>query len=235
MEGAMHQLTHYRLCPFSRSIRLALAEIGLEVEFLDEKPWEWRPAFLALNPSGELPVLALQGGPVLCGAYAISEFIAEEVKVHPSDGLSVPLFPGSREERAEVRRMVDWFHRKFDREVTRDLLIEKVYPRQGAAKGQPPNSDILRAVRANLRQHMSYVAWLADQRKWLAGEALSFADLAAAAHISCVDYLGEIGWDDYPGARHWYQRLKSRKSMRAVLADRIPGPPPPLHYADPDF
>lgn len=231
----MHQLTHYRLCPFSRSIRLALGEIGLDVALLEERPWEWRAAFLALNPAGELPVLALRGGPILCGAYAISEFIAEEVRSHPNDGLSVPLFPGNREERAEVRRLVDWFHRKFDREVTRELLIEKVYPRQGAATPRAPDAAILRAIRTNLLHHMGYIAYLADQRKWLAGDSLSFADLAGAAHLSCVDYLGEIPWDDFPAARLWYQRVKSRPSMRGILADRIPGAPPPLHYTNLDF
>lgn len=229
----MHRLTHYRLCPFSRSIRLALAEIRLEVELDEERPWEWRPEFLALNPAGDLPVLALQGGPILCGAYAISEFVAEEVRVHPADGRDVPLFPGNREERAEVRRLVDWFHRKFDREVTRELLIEKVYPRK---PGTMLDVAVLRAVRNNLRYHLSYIAWLADQRHWLAGEAMSFADLAGAAQLSCIDYLGEVPWETFPAAQLWYQRVKSRPSMRALLADRIPGvPPPPPHYADPDF
>lgn len=232
----MHTLTQYRLCPFSRSIRLALGEIGLAVELAEERPWEWRAEFLSLNPSGDLPVLALEGGPILCGAYAISEFIAEEIRQHPVDGLSVPLFPGNREERAEVRRLVDWFHRKFDREVTRELLIEKVYPRAGGSAPRPPDADVLRAVRANVRHHLSYIGWLAEQRKWLAGDAMSFADLAGAAHLSCVDYLGEVPWDAYPSARLWYQRIKSRPSMRSLLADRVPGtPPPPMQYANLDF
>jgi len=231
----MHKLTHFRLCPFSRSIRIALAEIGLDVELVEERPWEWRQSLLALNPAGDLPVLSLHGGPILCGAYVISEFIAEEVRNHPADGLSVPLFPGNREERAEVRRMVDWFHRKFDREATRELLIEKVYPRTGARPAQPPDAEILRAIRANIRYHLSYIAYLADERKWLAGDVMSFADLAGAAHLSCVDYLGEVPWDDFPAARLWYQRMKSRPSMRAILAERVPGTVPPLHYAILDF
>jgi glutathione S-transferase len=230
----MHELTHYRLCPFSRSIRIALAEIGLEVALKEERPWEWRASFLALNPAGELPVLALHAGPILCGAYAISEFIAEEVVSHPADGLSVPLFPGNREERAEVRRLVDWFHRKFDREVTRELMVEKVYSRQGGP-AVPPDATILRAVRVNLRHHVSYVNYLADQRRWLAGDTMSFADIAAAAHLSCADYLGEVAWDDAPAARVWYQRIKSRPAFRGILADRIPGSPPPLHYTNLDF
>ncbi|HPG89057.1 MAG TPA: glutathione S-transferase family protein [Hyphomicrobium sp.] len=230
------KLTHYKLCPRSRSIRLAFGEFGLEALLAEESPWEWRQSFLAKNPAGELPVLDLENGLTLCGAYSISEFIAEEIAAAPPPGASrMPeLFPGNREERSEVRRLVDWFHGKFDREVTREFLFEKVYQRM-RPNGAPPNPDMLRAVRQNLRYHLSYISYLSDTRRWLAGDELSFADLAAAAHISTVDYLGELPWMDYPAAKQWYQRIKSRPSFRSVLADRIPGTPPPPAYADLDF
>jgi glutathione S-transferase len=229
----MHKLSHYRLCPFSRSIRLVLAELGIEVDLAEEQPWEWRPQFLAINPSGDLPVIELEGGPVLCGAYAISEYFAEQMMENTPDGPGVLLFPGTPQERAEVRRLVDWFHGKFDREVTRELLNEKVYPR-GSAR-PTPEPDVMRAIRANLRYHMSYIGYLADRRRWLAGEEMSFADLAAAAHLSSVDYLGEAPWEQYPAAKTWYSRVKSRRCFRPLLADLIPGPRPPLHYAALDF
>lgn len=229
-------LTHYKLCPRSRSVRLALGELGLEVLLTDENPWEWRPGFLARNPSGELPILDLENGLTLCGAYAISEYIGEETNAGAAATASrrTELFPGYREERAEVRRLVDWFHGKFDREVSRDLLNEKVYQSM-RPEAAAPNIDVLRAVRANLRYHLSYVSFLADTRRWLAGDELSFADLAAAGHVSVVDYLGEVPWNDYPPAKTWYQRIKSRPSFRALLADRVPGTPPPQAYADLDF
>lgn len=230
----MHKLTHFRLCPRSRSIRLLLAEIGLEVVLEEERPWEYRPALLALNPAGELPVLTIERGPVLCGTYAISEYIADELLQHPLQGHSTPLFPGNREDRAEVRRLVDWFHGKLDREATRDLLEEKVY--QGYRSGSAgPDATILRAARANLRYHLSYIGYLAHQRRWLAGDEMSFADLAAAAHLSCLDYLGEVPWHEHEAAKVWYQRIKSRPSFRPLLADRVSGTPAPLHYADLDF
>ncbi len=93
----------------------------------------------------------------------------------------------------------------------------------------------MRAIRSNLRYHLSYLSYLADQRKWLAGDDFSIADLVAAAHFSVLDYLGEVAWEDYPVAKGWYARLKSRPSFRSLLADRIPGTPPPLHYTDLDF
>lgn len=242
----MLKLTHFRLCPSSRSIRLALAERDIEFELVEERAWEWRPAFLALNPAGELPVLEVPDGSILCGAYSIAEFLAEEGQAEQlQDRRLMSLFPGDREDRAEARRLTDWFQHKFDREVTRDLLAEKVYPRvsQPGSYGGPaasvpvaaPSPAVLRAVRSNLRYHLGYIGFLADQRRWLAGDAPSFADLAAAAQLSVADYLGEVPWEQHPAAKGWYQRVKSRPSFRPLLADRLPGFSPPPWYGDLDF
>ena len=125
----MHKLTHFRLCPLSRSIRLVLAELGIEFEAIEEKPWEWRKEFLALNPAGELPVLELNNGALLCGAYSIVEYLAETVTQHPRDGREVPLLPGDAEDRAEVRRLVDWFHGKFNREVSAPFNFAEIVDR----------------------------------------------------------------------------------------------------------
>ena len=230
----MHVLTHYRLCPRSRSLRLAADELGLSVELVEQEPWAIGPQFLSLNPAGELPVLQIEDGPILCGVYAAAEFICRD-HVAATQASAAPLIPREAEDRAEVRRLIDWFHNKLDREVTRELLYEKLYTRMGPNSGQSPTPDILRVARSNLKYHMGYLSYLADQRPWLAGPEMSFADLAAAAHISTLDYLGEVDWEAYPVAKSWYQRMKSRPAFRSLLADRIPGTPPPQSYADLDF
>lgn len=231
----MHKLVHFRLCPFSRSVRLALAEMKVEVRLEEEKPWEWRDELLTLNPAGELPVLVPESGAPVCGVYAVSEYIADALAVG-SAGTLMQLFPGSPAERAEIRRLVAWFHGKLDREVTHPLLEEKVYGRLDPAGARKPDAEVLRVARNNLRYHLGYLEFIAHDRNWLAWSEPSFADLCAAAHLSCLDYLDEIAWEGRPIARQWYARLKSRPSLRALLAERVPGAPtPPNHYADPDF
>lgn len=232
----MARLTHFKLCPHSRSIRLLLGELDMDASLADELPWAWRPAFLALNPSGDLPVLELDGGLVVSGAYAISEYLGEMARRgEPEDRLRDP-FPGSDEDRAEVRRLVDWFHRKLAAEVSRELLREKVEGRLRPEMGRfQPDAELLRALRANLRYHLSYVSHLADQRRWLAGDEMSFADMAAAGHLSCLDFLDEVPWEAFPVARQWYVRMKSRPSFRPLLADRLPGIVAPSHYDNLDF
>ncbi|HEX4891903.1 MAG TPA: glutathione S-transferase family protein [Hyphomicrobiaceae bacterium] len=232
----MSILTQFALCPYSRSIRLALSELGIAFAIVDERPWDWRPQFLALNPSGDLPVLQLADGLVVAGAYAISEYLDEMISRSAPEERSAELFPGTPDDRAEVRRLVDWFHGKLDREVTREMQRERLYSRlRPDFAGHAPDPELLRALRANLRYHLGYIGWLADQRRWLAGDEFSFADLAAASHLSCLDYIGEVPWADHPAARTWYRRIKSRPSFRPLLADRVPGVSPPAHYVELDF
>ena len=222
----MRQVFHFWLSAASRLIRLALAEKRLEFELVVEKVWERRSEFLTINPAGEVPVLVEPDGTTLIGASVIAEYLEEVYAERPLLG-SGPLA------RAETRRLVAWFDGKFDREVTENLVGEKVMKRF-LRIGQP-SSEAIRAGLANIHYHLDYIAYLAEQRNWLAGDELSLADIAAAAHLSVVDYLGNVPWDDHPEARNWYARIKSRPGFRPLLDDLLPGLPPPAHYADLDF
>ena len=223
----MRTLYHHWLCPFSRKVRVVLAEKKLTFELVLEAVWDKRPEFIALNPANDVPVLIEPGGEVLCDSNAIVEYLDESIPDPPLLGAEV--LP-----RAEVRRLVNWFDIKFNREVTINLVGEKVVKRQmGFAGG--PDSQAVRTGFANLGQHLAYLSRLADERKWLAGEVFSLADIAAAAHLSTVDYMGDVPWDDYPEVKDWYARVKSRPSFRPLLADQLPGMRPPPHYADLDF
>ncbi len=244
----MLTLSHFRLCGRSRAVRIALSELGLTVRLAEENPWAPSRRLLDVSPSGALPVLAMADGSWIAGSYAISEFCDEARgdttlwtrligadQAGMSRVASVRMFPGrDAEERAEVRRLVALFQDGFDKHVTQEFLLEKVRPVY-ERRPAPPNPDHLRIVRTNLANYLGYLSLLADQRSWIAGDDLSFADIMAAAHLSIADYLGEVNWDRYPGARAWYQRIKSRKSVRALLHDRIAGLAPPRHYQDLDF
>lgn len=229
----MSRLHHHPFCPHSRFIRLACAETGLEIELVEERTWERRTEFLALNPAATTPVL-VEEALAVPGAGVIAEYLDE------TRGLSLGerrLLPGSVAERVEVRRLLDWFGVTFAQEVSEPLVREKIYKRQmGAAHGGgSPDAGAIRAARNNVRYHLRYVGHLIGRRKWLAGDRMSYADLAAAAHLSCVDYLGDAPWSEDEAAKEWYARIKSRPSFRPLLAEKIPGSPAAAHYADLDF
>lgn len=222
----MRLLYHVALCPFSRKVRVVLNEKAVPYELQVEKVWERRPQFLALNPAGLVPVLVEDEGVVIAESSAICEYL-EEMQTAPA------LLSGKPRQRAEIRRLVAWFDLKFEREVTRNLVGEKMMKRF-LGLGEP-NSAAIRAGHANLPVHLDYITYLAERRSWLAGDQMSLADIAAAAHLSCLDYIGDVPWEKYPTAKDWYVRIKSRPSFRPLLADHIAGLPPPRHYADLDF
>lgn len=222
----MRILHHLWLSPFCRKVRVVLAEKRIDFDLRAENVWERRQEFLALNPAGEVPVMIEPDGTALSGSAVICEFL-EEVHADP------PLIGKTPLERAEVRRLVDWFDAKFNREVTENLVGEKMMKRF-LGLGEP-DSKAIRAGHANLHHHLDYITYLVERRKWLGGDHLSLADIAAGAHLSTIDYLGDVPWSDYEEAKDWYARIKSRPSFRPLLKDHIPGAAPAKHYADLDF
>jgi glutathione S-transferase len=222
-------LHHFPLDPFSRQVRLALGEKRLAFEEQVERYWERPDGLSELNPSGLPPVLIEGVGAhriVACEPRAILEYLEE---AHAG----FPLMSRELGERAEARRLQDWFDRKFHNEVNAYLLYEKMEKRL-LGLGAPDLQGIRRG-RDALRGHMEYMDGLLHAREWLAGRKMSLADMAAAAHLSVIDYVGEAPWDQFKNVRTWYMKIKSRPCFRPLLSDRMPGLPPAPHYHDLDF
>ncbi|MBN9561139.1 MAG: glutathione S-transferase family protein [Alphaproteobacteria bacterium] len=222
----MRYLYHLPLSPFSRKIRLVLSEKRLPFELRMEKVWERRPDYLELNPACTVPTLLEDNGLAIPDSGVICEYLEE---AYPD----ISLLGRTLAERVEVRRLVAWFDGKFAEEVSKNLVGEKFMKRL-AGRGNP-DANALRIGYTALRHHLQYIGWLAETRKWLGGANISLTDFAAAAHLSVIDFAGDVDWSVSPAARDWYARVKSRPCFRGVLADRVPGITPPAHYADLDF
>ena len=225
----MRRLHNFQLSPPCRKVRLVLGEKKLAFESISERPWESRAGDLVNHdPSAQLPVLIEEGDVAISDSQAIVEYIEE---THPAP----PLMPKHPADRAEVRRLAAWFDRFFFDEVSSVVVREKLFKRYRAhGQSREPNLQALRASLEALRVHLEFIGKLAESRDFLAG-AMSVADFTAAAHLSCVDYFGDVPWDDYPRASEWYARLKSRPCFRPLLADLLPGFPPAPEYANLDF
>ena len=219
------KLYHVPLSPFCRKVRLSLAEKKIEVELVEERYWERDSDFLRRNPAAKVPVLRIEGR-IMSESAAICEYL-EERYAEP------PLMPRDVETRYEVRRLVGWFDDKFHNEVTSKLLYERVN-KKVMGQGFPDSQNVKSGARA-IKFHLDYMAWLLDQRRWLAGDQMTLADFAAAAHLSSLDYISDVDWNRSEIVKDWYAKIKSRPAFRSILADQIPGFPPPAHYADLDF
>ena len=177
-----------------------------------------------LNPAGTTPVLVEEGHPPVPGAAIIAEYLDETRGAELGEQRLLPRESGPR---VEVRRLMSWFNDKFFAEVSGPLTVGALLqaPHAGEQGGGPPDTDAIRAARHNIRYHLAYIGWLVRTRDWLAGERLSYADLAAAAHLSAVDYLGDVPWNEDEAAKTWYARVKSRPSFRPLLAETLAGHP----------
>ena len=234
IRATMLTLFHQTLCPLSRYVRLMLGEYALEARLIEEKFWERREEFLKLNPAGTIPVLVEEGQPPIPGGAIIAEYIEETRGIdRGGDGL----MPQSVGGRVEVRRLAAWFNDKFHEEVSGPLVTERIFKRYMTKEqgGGPPDTDAIRAARHNIRYHLAYVGWLVRTRNFLGGDRLTLADLAAAAHLSVADYMGDVPWNEDDAARNWYARVKSRPAFRPLLGETVGGLPPAPHYANLDF
>ena len=220
----MWQLYYFKLCPFSRKVRLALSEKGVGFELRQETPWDASDEFYRYNPAGRTPVLRLdEKNLTLIDSQAICDYFEETVD-------KSPLILGTAIGRAEIRRLTALFDESFFADVTHPLLHEKMKKR--TVLRQPPDSTALRKAMRMAHEHLEYVDWLIGNNRWLAGAQLSLADFAAAAQISVADYLGGIDWAGHEEAHGWYRVMKSRPSFRPLLAEKMEGVPPPKNYAD---
>ncbi len=221
----MARLFHVPLSPFCRKVRLSLAEKKIEVELVEERYWEQDPDFMKRNPAGKVPVLRLDGI-IMSESAAICEYI-EETRPTPA------LMPADPAGRLEVRRLVTWFDDKFHHEVTSKLLYERVN-KKVMKQGYPDSGNVKSGARA-IKYHLDYLAWLLEHRRWLAGDVMTLADFAAAAHLSALDYTSDVDWNRSEAVKDWYAKIKSRPAFRSILADAVPGLPPSRQYADLDF
>ncbi|SOC18872.1 FtsZ-binding protein FzlA [Rhodobacter maris] len=221
----MNRLYHVALSPFCRKVRLTLAEKKIEVELVEERYWEKSADFLRRNPAGKVPVLRYDNR-LFSESQAICEYL-DEILPTPA------LMPRDAEARFEVRRLCTWFDDKFNAEVTAKVMGERVW-KKVQKKGYPDSKTVKEGLAAT-KYHLDYMAWLLDQRRWLAGDLMTLADFAAAAHLSCLDYISDVDWNRSEVVKQWYAKIKSRPAFRSLLADQLPGMPPSPQYAELDF
>lgn len=223
-------LYHYPLCPFSRKIRFLLDEFGVSYKLKEVKFWNRDKDLLKMNPAGDVPVLTDKDKNIM---LSDSFVIAEYLNAIYSKNCDISFLSDDELEKAEIRKIEMWFDKNFYNEVSKYILEERVY--NTFVDGAKINTKRLRAGQKNLDIHLKYLEFLLDQRKWLAGENFSLADITASTQISSLDYLGEISWNKYKILKDWYLTIKSKIAFRGILKDKIEGFLPSKYYNEFDF
>lgn len=224
----MKKFYHWPLDPVARTVRVALGEKRLPFEVVETRPWSVHPEVERLAPGAAPPALidqTTEGRVVSLGSQAMVEFLET---AYPD----VRLIPAGQQDAAEARRLWRWCEDAFQ-VVNDNLLAERIT--QWVRRDRQPDSGALRKGAHALRGRLTFLNALADQRSYLAGRHMSVTDISAAAHLSSLDYFGDVDWDTVPDLRAWYARIKSRPSFRPLLEDRIDGTRPSSHYGNLDF
>jgi glutathione S-transferase len=213
----MRRLTHLLLSPPSRFARLMVGEKRLACD-----------PVAAEDLGAHLPLFVDLDGTRCEGLWAIVDHLEG---TYPDQ----PLVPEDANARGEALRLLDWAMGSFQENVTRKIVYEKASQRfTGAAARRAPDMNVVRDGRDALKQALARLGEAAETNGYLASRDCTLGDLAVAAHMSALDYFGEVPWSEFPQATEWYMRMKSRPSFRSLLADRVPGQPPAAHYADLD-
>ena len=222
----MTDLYHYPLDVFSRIVRIFLKEKQIDFNLIEESPWQRKKTFRDVHMFVDIPTLELSNRTILEGTFSIINYFEKNSRASSLWGVS-------ENEISEAHRISSLFNIYCFAEVTNNIVFEKLI-RKYVDRSSPDSSSIRRG-NSNIKKYFDYIDWLIDCRNWLAGETFTLADISAAAHISCIDYLGTIEWNNYPKTKNWYARIKSRPSFREILQDRIPNMPPVSHYSNLDF
>jgi glutathione S-transferase len=221
----MLELYHFWFSPFSRFARLILEEKKQDYTLKPIKFWQPPEEFTRMNPTAELPVLRHEHH-IIVDSMPIVEYL-QQIIPEPY------LLGRDAAETAEIRRLVGWCHRRFYQDAVSWLIHERIYSQMIYKTG--PNSDHIRKAKKSLEEHLRYFEWILSSRHCLASKDISIADFALVAHLSCLDYMGDIEWQKFEELKTWYMRLKSRQSVRTILKDQMPGMPPPTYYQQLDF
>jgi glutathione S-transferase len=204
-------LYHYGLSNCSQKVRMVLAEKGLgwTNHHLDLAKSEHRTdAYRRVHPNGVVPAL-VDDGTTIIESSDIMEYLDERFP-------NPPLRPAGEHDLMQMRL---WVARQDS--IRRPLVIlsnEFVFRAIGATDGAPPSrSTIAGAVRtvnqalAEMNRHMC-------DRTWLAGNALSLADIAWVVDVHRFARM-HFPMFPYPNVRAWYRRMRKLTSFRqAVLA-----------------
>ena len=214
----MRRQIHLMLSPSCRLARLMVGEKRVACDpAMSDDPWQSMPIFTDMD------------GTRCEGVWAILDHLEHHYPDHP-------LAPADDAARLACLRWVDWAMGPFHEQVTQRIVYEKAAPRfTGAGFSRAPDMNVIRAGREELKLALKAIGMAAETNGNLACRETTLGDLAVAAHLSALDYFGEVPWTDFPTAAEWYVRMKSRPAFRSLLADRVPGQPPVSHYAELDF
>lgn len=186
--------------PYVRKVRICLAELALNYEFIAESPSDPDSHVARLNPLGKVPLFECDDGELLFNSPMIVEYI---------DSISAGmLFPVT-----EPRWLVQRWH------ALGDGIVDAVVARMLEGRRDPGKQEP--AIIARQQGKVAAALRFADEHfsggDWLVAGRFCLADIAFAVALGYIDFRYPHDWrDDYPRLSAWYATISRRPSFRAT-------------------
>jgi glutathione S-transferase len=200
--------------PYGRSVLVALEEKGVRARVIPVAPAAMRgPEHLARHPFGRVPVLE-HGGFRLYECAAILRYI-DRILAQPA---LTPLNPQAAALMDQVMNINDWY---LFPGVANVIAFQRIVgPR---LMGLIPDEAAIAAAMPKAHRVFDELARLLGEQTFLAGEALTLADVLVAPQL---DFLAAVPeWQpltaNAPNLREWLARVNARPSMAATTWERV--------------
>jgi len=191
--------------PYSRKVRIVLAEKKIEYELIIDSPGDPATKVPQYNPLGKIPVLVLEDDTTLFDSRVIVEYLDNASPV-------ARLIPDDTRARIQVRRWEALADGCTD--AANAVVVEKRRPadKQSAEWIARQQGKVERALKA-----------MADElgaRAWCAGDHYTLADIAVGTALGYLDFrMADINWrKEYPNLA----KLSEKLNKRASFADTVP-------------
>lgn len=198
---------HYgTLSSSSRRVLITAKRLGIELELnaLDLRNAHDRQALAKLNPNNKVPVF-IDGDFVLWESIAIMQYLCDRTA-------GQTLYPSERRARAEINRWLSWAQAHWAPAIGA-ISWENVWKR--LALGAGPDPDQLKRQESFFTQFAAVLDGQLAGRTWLAGEALSLADIAVGTPLM-MTALARLPLQPYANIRSWFARVQALPEWQAT-------------------
>ena len=201
----------------SRRAVMTASQLNIELDLIvvDLLAGEHRSEeYLRLNPNGKVPLLDNQGF-LLWESHAIMQYLADK---HDGEAL----YPRNLQARADINRWLFWSAYHFTPAVG-FISRERISKRMVGGSGGPDPLEVQRgetllaAAARVLDDHL-------EDRRWIAQDRLTLADLAIAAPLMHTE-AAELPVAPYANLQAWFANVQSLDAWRAADKDRLQGRP----------
>jgi glutathione S-transferase len=187
--------------PYTRKVRIALAEKKIEYQLTEMSPWTPDNPVLAFNPLGKVPVLVLDDGTHVYDSRVIVEYLDTVSPVSR-------LIPEPSRQRIVVRRWEALADGICDAAIA--IVLE------GRRPAAQQGGDWIARQRQKLAAGVAELARELGEKAWCNGESYTLADIAAGCALGYLEFRsGELGWtNEYPNLVRLAEKLDKRPSFQ---------------------